>query len=167
MEMPYFKFFPGDWKKDPGVQSLTLEQKGFWFELLLLMHESPRRGYLLDPAGNNLDPKSVGLLLNLDPRSVRRLVEDLLKIGVMSRSTLDGSCYSRRMVRDEIKRQIYIENGKKGGSATKSRHQVAQAIAIANQEEFAPAIPDNDNANSNERVGMGESSNKPEEELPF
>jgi hypothetical protein len=38
-KLPYIAFYPGDWRKDAGVQSLTLSARAFWFEILISMHE--------------------------------------------------------------------------------------------------------------------------------
>ncbi|GAA3973832.1 hypothetical protein [Hymenobacter antarcticus] len=40
MKLPAIQFYPGDWHKDQGVQALDLAQRGAWFELLLMMHDS-------------------------------------------------------------------------------------------------------------------------------
>ncbi len=45
-KLPAFQFYPGDWLKDPAVRSLPLEARGLWIDLLCIMHESDRRGYL-------------------------------------------------------------------------------------------------------------------------
>ena len=47
MKLPAIQFYPGDWHKDQGVQALDLLQRGAWFELLLMMHDSDERGVLL------------------------------------------------------------------------------------------------------------------------
>lgn len=46
MKLPAFQFYPGDWRKDPGVQSLSFHDRGVWHEMLCLMHESEERGKL-------------------------------------------------------------------------------------------------------------------------
>ena len=43
---PSIQFYPGDWRKDPGVQSLDYESRGVWWEMVLIMHESDDRGKL-------------------------------------------------------------------------------------------------------------------------
>ena len=45
-KLPAFLFYPGDWRKDPGVQSMDYEERGVWHELLCIMHESENRGML-------------------------------------------------------------------------------------------------------------------------
>ena len=45
--LPAFQFYPADWRKDPGVQSLDYETRGIWWEIICLLHESDERGVLL------------------------------------------------------------------------------------------------------------------------
>ena len=35
-KLPSMQFYPGDWRKDPGVQALDFESRGIWFEILSL-----------------------------------------------------------------------------------------------------------------------------------
>jgi hypothetical protein len=65
MKLPAFQFYPADWRKDPGVQSLPYFERGIWFEILCLMHESEQRGKLIL---NGRDGQ--GVLMN------RRMVSD-------------------------------------------------------------------------------------------
>ena len=44
---PSLQWYPGDWRKDPGVQALDYESRGVWFEILMLMFESSTRGKLM------------------------------------------------------------------------------------------------------------------------
>ena len=46
-KLPAMQFYPGDWRKDIGVQSLSFHDRGVWFEMLMLMHGSERRGVLV------------------------------------------------------------------------------------------------------------------------
>ena len=46
-KLPSLQWYPGDWRKDPGIQALDYESRGVWFEILMLMFESPVRGKLM------------------------------------------------------------------------------------------------------------------------
>ena len=46
-KLPAMQFYPGDWRRNPKVQSLTYEERGLWFEMLCLMHFAEPRGKLL------------------------------------------------------------------------------------------------------------------------
>ena len=72
MKLPALQFYPGDWRKDVGVQSLTYHDRGVWFEILMLMHESEPRGMLL-LNGRPVTDEALGRLL----ATARPVLEDL------------------------------------------------------------------------------------------
>jgi len=114
-KLPAIQFYPGDWKKDAGVQSLSFHDRGVWFEILLLMHESPERGKLL--LGDKVMPQeALARLLGLDNQILTTTLTTLLEYGVASRCESTGALCSRRMIRDEQIRQARTEAGKKGGN---------------------------------------------------
>ena len=98
-KLPSIQFYPGDWRKDPGVQALNFFDRGVWFELLLLMFESEPRGYLT-LNGHPIPDPALARLLGLSVARLRKSIETLLAFGVASRDE-QGRLYSRRMVRDE------------------------------------------------------------------
>ena len=101
MKLPSFQFYPGDWMKDPALRSVSLEARGLWIDMLCLLFESGRRGYLQHMTGSSSG-------------QVSRLLQELEDSGVFSR-TEHGMIYSRRMIRDERKRTACGEAGRKGG----------------------------------------------------
>jgi hypothetical protein len=109
------QWYPGDWRKDVGVQSLSYHDRGVWHELLMLMHESERRG-VLTLNGTAMDDDSIGRLLGLDKQILTTTLTTLLTTGVASREEGTGALMCRRMVRDENLRQIRTEAGKQGGN---------------------------------------------------
>ena len=115
MKLPAIQFYPGDWHKDQGVQALDLLQRGAWFELLLMMHDSDERGVLL-VNGQPMPDAVIARRLGLDNQSANQILTTLLTYGVASRRTSDGALFCRRMVKDEKLRQIRTEAGKKGGN---------------------------------------------------
>ena len=114
-KLPAFQFYPGDWRKDPGVQALDFHDRGVWFEMLCLMHESEERGVLL-LNGQPMDESALSRLLGLDKQILTKALTTLLTYGVASRREEDGALICRRMVRDEHIRQIRQSAGKKGGN---------------------------------------------------
>lgn len=112
---PSFPFYPGDWRKDPGVQSLSYHDRGVWFEMLLLMHESSERGVLL--LNNKPIPESaLARLLGLDNQILTTTLTTLLDFAVATKRPLDGAIICRRMVRDEELSKIRKVVGKLGGN---------------------------------------------------
>ena len=115
MKLPAFQFYPGDWRKDPAVQSLSFHDRGVWFEILCLMHESDRRGILL-LNGKPIPNDALARLLGLDRQTLDRTLTRLLEMGVASRCLETGGLLNRRMVRDEGIRKKRQEAGKLGGN---------------------------------------------------
>lgn len=114
-KLPAFQFYPGDWRKDPGVQSLSFHDRGVWFEIICLMHESERRG-VLTLNGKAMPEEALARLLGLDNQILTTTLTTLLTFGVASREAGTGALMSRRMVRDEQIRKIRKECGSKGGN---------------------------------------------------
>ena len=115
MKHPYLQFYTGDFLHDPGVRSVTLAARGLWMDMLCLMHQSNRRGYLEYPNGAPITPVQLARLVGHGLDEVAALLQELDERGVYS-YTPEGVIYSRRMVRDEEKRQKCMEAGKRGGN---------------------------------------------------
>lgn len=114
-KMPAIQFYPGDWRKDVGVQSLSFHDRGVWFEILMLMHESERRG-LLVLNGRAMSEESLSRVLGLDKQSLTTTITTLIDQGIASRDEELGAVMCRRMVRDEALRRVRAECGKLGGN---------------------------------------------------
>lgn len=115
MKLPALQFYPGDWHKDQGVQALSLEERGAWFEILLMMHDSDERGVLL-VNGKPMNEAVIARRLGLVNQTANQILTTLLEYGVASRRAADGAIFCRRMVKDEKLRQIRTEAGKRGGN---------------------------------------------------
>src|SRR5689334_16541983 len=122
MKIPAMMFYPADWRKDLAVQSLSFHDRGVWFEMLCLMHESEQRGKLIiggSPAPSDL----VARLLGLSRQDYEATLKRLLTASVADRDD-DGAIINRRMVRDEKIRLTRSECGRKGGNP----HLVKQTV---------------------------------------
>jgi hypothetical protein len=106
-KIPSFQFYPSDWRSDNGVQSLNYYERGVWFEMLCLMHESEQRGKLI-LNGKPMPEESLARLLSLDKQALSKTLATLIDFGVCSRDE-NGILYSRRMVKDETERQANAE----------------------------------------------------------
>lgn len=114
MKLPAFQFYPADWRKDPGVQALSYHDRGVWFEILCLMHESEQRGKLT-LNGKPMPEDALARLLGLDKQNLTKVINNLLEYGVASRDE-QGFLINRRMIKDENIRQMRAIFGQKGGS---------------------------------------------------
>jgi hypothetical protein len=119
--LPFMQWYPNDWMADPAVRSCSIAARGLWIDLLSLMHLSPRRGYLLAATGLPLSLEQIARLTGCSTDEATRLLAELRSSGVFS-CTDDGVIYSRRMVRDETKREKCTAAGKRGGNPTLKGH---------------------------------------------
>lgn len=112
-KLPYFNFFPGDWIKDTRI--LSLEAKAIWIDLLCLMHDSDRRGHLTR-AGTPISIEQVAKFCCCSFETASRAIQELISFGIVSCAGQEKVLYSRRMVRDEKKRRMCSDAGKRGGN---------------------------------------------------
>lgn len=143
---PAFQFYPADWRKDPGVQSLSFEDRGIWHEIICLMHESPRRGVLLMPNGAPMMTVSLARILGTSTPKLIKSLARIEKSGVSDREAATGALMNRRMVRDEVKRKEISEERKRVGAignaqkaAQTTRKSDAHAHANDSQNSTQPA----------------------------
>lgn len=132
MKRPAFQFYPGDWLRDPGVRSISFAARGLWTDMLCLMHESDRRGYL-QLNGKPVNAEQLARMTGGSTDDVSRLLQELEDSGVFSRSD-HGMIYSRRMVRDERKREKCAEAGKRGGNPTLKGHPKGRPKGESNRK---------------------------------
>jgi uncharacterized phage protein (TIGR02220 family) len=115
MKMPALQFYPADWRKDLAVQALGYHDRGVWFEMLCLMHESSERGVMLIN-GAPIAEDVIARLLGLDNQTFNHTLGTLLTYGVAKRRQDDNAIFSKRMVDDEKLCQVRREAGKLGGN---------------------------------------------------
>ncbi len=115
-KLPSLQFYPGDWKRDAGVQALNYEERGVWFELLMIMFEASPRGKLTFSNGTPIPECAVASMLGLDNQKYNQILSKLLKFGVASKEEDTGIIYCRRMVRDAELSKKRAEAGKMGGN---------------------------------------------------
>lgn len=114
-KLPAIQFYPGDWKKDAGVQSLSFHDRGVWMEILFLMHESSDRGKLT-LNGNPVTNDALARMLGIDLKTLNKTLSNIISAGVADIEESTGIILNRRMVRDEAVRRVRIESGKLGGN---------------------------------------------------
>jgi uncharacterized phage protein (TIGR02220 family) len=125
-KLPAIQFYPGDWMKDPAVRSVSIDARGLWIDMLCLMHESTRRGYLQHSTGEPVTEEQLARITGCTQKQVARLLGELTTTGVFS-CTDTGVIYNRRMVRDEEIRVIRAESGSMGGRPKKQNESKTKA----------------------------------------
>ena len=99
-KLPSFQMYPGDWMKDPALRSCSIAARGLWMDMLCLMFECDRRGYLQTASGSPYSLDQLARMTGCSTDEVTRMVGELETSGVFSR-TAHGTIFSRRLSRDE------------------------------------------------------------------
>ena len=109
MKRPAFQFYPGDWQRDTGLRSCSLGARGLWLEMLCLMHDGDPYGHLRI-GQSNISSEQLARMVGCKLGDVARWLKELETANVFSR-TKAGTIYSRRMVRDEDRREKRAAGG--------------------------------------------------------
>lgn len=147
---PYIDLYVGDWKKDPNVQTLTLEEKGAWIEMLMLMHESEYRGCLII-RGEPMSFDILAGLLRIDKDKAEQIVGRLIATGVAEFDTETRCVYNRRMKREEDISRGRASAGRLGGLA-KAIANKEQSSSKEDSKSLAPLDIDSGNGNDTTRT---------------
>lgn len=132
--------------KDPALRAVSAAARGLWIDMLCLMFESPRRGYLQLASGKPASHSQIARMTGCVSEEVSRLLRELEDAGVFSR-TEHGVIYSRRIARDEYIRSVRSKAGKKGAphgikggrpKTAKTAKQTANNEPICAQEQENP-----------------------------
>jgi hypothetical protein len=99
----WFKFVPGDWLKDPELRSVSSGARGLWIDMLSLMFDSVRRGYLQLNNGNVVTAELLARMTGNSTDDCSHWLQELEYSGVLSR-TDDGCIFNRRMVKEQRER---------------------------------------------------------------
>lgn len=134
--LPALQFYGGDWRKDPGVQALNYFDRGVWFEMLLMMHESEDRGKLV--LNNRPIPDdALARMLGLDLTTLQNTLRSIFAYRVADRDSESGAIMNRRMVRDEAIRRRRSESGKLGGNPNLRPRTARGSEQTGDQEEVS------------------------------
>lgn len=115
--MPFLKWFPRDWLASMDVRALPPSTRALWFDILNLMHLSPKYGYLLKSNGLTYSDADLAGVLNMDVLEVKNSLKILAKCCIYSCDS-NGLIYNRRMVRDI---ELYRKRASAGSKGGKSR----------------------------------------------
>ena len=119
-EGPFLKFYPGDFLKDPCVQVLSFEARSVWLFMILLMHDSVKRGYLVTANGKQMTSKQLANALQISEARINAAWAEMEEAGTYSK-TEDSIIYCRRMARTTELSEVRKQAGRKGGSRSKTQ----------------------------------------------
>lgn len=108
---PAYQWYPGDFRRDTGLQACTFYAQSVWRTMLDLMHDGEPYGHFT-AGGVPITPEQFARMIGEPRGRVRDAFEQLEQRNVFSR-TEAGVIYSRRMVRDEDIRQKRAAGGPK------------------------------------------------------
>ncbi len=157
---PAFQFYPADWLNDIKLQSCSLAAQGLLVNLMCLMHQSEKYGFLLINGRIPL-PKEVSHLLRLHHKTYQARLIELILNGVLYEDE-NKAIYCKRMVKDEHIRQVRREAGKLGGNPLLKQED--------NQELKQKSTPSSSSSSSSspsepikEPTSVGSSAERPED----
>jgi len=162
-KLPSFQFYPGDWWKDPGIQMLSLEERGFWLQCLLLMHESEERGKMMIN-GAAIPDDGIARAMGVDNQTTNQIITKLITYGVTYRCETTGALCNRRMIRDEEIRKIHASCGKMGGKPrlpTQNHNQTPNQTANQNITPSSSSSSSSSEVPPNPQGGDGEEIAEP------
>lgn len=113
--LPYLKVFTLD--RLAETRSFSPDQKALYWDLQCYAHQSPRRGYLQKPTGKAYSHAELALMTGFPSDRLSQLMQELIDAGAIVRAG-DEALYVPWIVREEQKRQLCGEAGKRGGSPT-------------------------------------------------
>ena len=105
------KFSWRDWSADKALHPCSLAAKGFWIELLCIMHEGVPVGHLT-MGGHPASLRQMAANAYCSEREAAKYLAELEAAGVFSR-TEDGTIYCRRMVKDAAASEAGREHASK------------------------------------------------------
>jgi len=111
-KLPAFQFYPGDWQKDPSLRRCSKAAKGVWMDMMCLLFECPVRGVFVDAGGRPWGDEEIAAAIGGDIAANLECITELVAKGVVRRDAR-GAIFSRRMVRDQEKRQADKERKRK------------------------------------------------------
>ncbi|AGF74120.1 hypothetical protein BAnh1_02330 [Bartonella australis AUST/NH1] len=112
----WIKFYPADWRSDPGLRTCGLTARGLWIEMLSIMHEATPRGSMVIN-GVAVKSEKLAMLSGATVDEVNLALSELENAGVLSRKK-NGVIYSKKMEKEENLSRKRRESGEKGGRAS-------------------------------------------------
>jgi hypothetical protein len=170
-KMPWFKFYPSDYMRDPKVMALSFEAQGFLVKLWCLCSQEPG-AYL--PASPEDSPQLLAKLLGTNLAGIRRLWPQVSAFFVRDTGVVTGQLpdnyqgttgvvfYSKRMRAEQEANEEYArkqrETAQKAGQASAAKRANARSTPVGNSVEVPDQRPFN-HARATESESDTESEN--------
>lgn len=138
-KLPHIPFYVGDWSKDPAVKCANVMQKGIWFELILILWECPKRGYLAKRSGKPYTEDEVCRMIGITLDEWQEWQE--LELHSV---TPEGVIYSEWIAEHQRISELRKQAGSKGGS---SKNKQSSKLEAKHKQST-----DNDNDNDSNSI---------------
>jgi hypothetical protein len=115
-ERPWFKFFRGDWRSDPGLRLCSAAARGVWIEVICLLYDGNPCGTLTTAKGEPLTTQQVARSCSLLDSEVAPGLAELEAQGVFSRDER-GTIFSRKIMREADLSEKRSSAGRQGAFA--------------------------------------------------
>jgi hypothetical protein len=148
-DLPAMPFYTGDWKKDPIVQMMDYEDQGIYLNILMIMWESDRRGFLTIN-GSIIDESLLSKMLNLDNQRLSRWLSTYQTQFKIFGKTEDGILFSRKHIKLVDLSEKRKTSGKLGGNPILLNQKLDRG--------YPPSYPNAEN--ENESLNENESKDK-------
>jgi len=168
-KLPALHFYTGDWWKDDGAMALNCEERGAWTQILYIMHDCKRRGYLEingAPYPISALSRKIGLETTLECENIKSILHRLMELGVVSVEKKTGILYSRRMVLDEKTRQVHENSGKNGGRPHKPKANQTNNQTVTKTEPNPNQTPEDESEYEVRLIGLKDNE-RIEQDLAF
>ena len=130
---PAFQFYPSDWTRDLDDHDLEIE--GAWIRICCRLWWSPEKGQITKTI------KEWASVLRKSKKRTIEIINIILNSDIADGEYLEdkkiATLINRRMVKDEVLRQIRIESGSMGGNPklTKKYNKPGYVYLIKNKEK--------------------------------
>lgn len=145
---PWMKWYPADWRSEPGLRMCGFAARGLWADLIALMHEAEPYGCLL-VNGRAPSAQQLAAMLGGTVKQIETLLSELETAGVFSRDD-EGVIFCRRMIRDHaasVEGRAWVEkrwaNGDPTPSPNRDPNRGATLTPITQKPEARSQIPEN------------------------
>lgn len=131
--LPYFYFYPGDWMKDPVLQTLSLAAQGLWLRMMCLMAEGSRRGFL-EINGQPITTAQLARATGATVDEAHCLLKEMDESGFLKKDRR-GILYCSHLVKQTELSHTRSRCGSLGGRPSKNAKKNKELIDLEKQNK--------------------------------
>lgn len=139
---PAFQFYPDDWISESSLKLCSLEAKGLWIEMLMIMFNAEKRGSLTVNSVI-ITSKELAKLVGEQEEIVNKLLDEMERFNVFTKLE-DGLIINRRMYykaeREEKIHEARVKAGRKGGLSKKGSKGKPKQAPPSSSPSSSPSL---------------------------